>query len=346
MIQQPPFTITVKATDYLAKIVETVTRLEYGTEFKRDIRLHRKNRVRSVYSSLAIEGNTLSLDEVTAVIAGKLVAGKQAEIKEVKNAYEAYDKIMTFDPFSVNDFLKAHKLMTDGLIKESGKFRYGDVGVFEGDTVVHVGARPQFILKLIEDLLIWAKETELHPVMKSAVVHCEIETIHPFADGNGRMGRLWQTLLLAKWNPIFEWIPMESVVFEKRPQYYEALHNAQKDNDSGTFIEFALSAILTTVEAQTKQQEKHKDEHIEKHKVKQFSDTMIATLNALKTKSLSRRELFDAIGMKNDFRAYKRNVEPLIMDGLIEMTAPDKPSSKLQKYRLTDKGRSAVKTQK
>ena len=249
----PPYTITVKAADYLAKIAEAVTRLEYGTGFKRDLRLRRENRLRSIHSSLAIEGNTLSLAEVTDVIAGKLVAGRQVEIKEVKNAYEAYDKIMTFDPYAVRDFLTAHKLMTDGLVAESGKFRSGDVGVFDGEVVVHVGARPQFVPQLVEELFAWAKTSELHPVLKSAIVHCEIETIHPFADGNGRMGRLWQTLILAKWSEIFAWIPMESLVYEKRPQYYDALQIAQKENDSGAFISFALSAILDAIEAQANQ---------------------------------------------------------------------------------------------
>ena len=141
MPKKPPYTITEKAADYLAKIVETVTRLEFGTDFKRDIQLHRENRVRTIHSSLAIEGNRLSLGEVTAVIEGKIVAGKQTEVKEVKNAYEAYDKIMTFDPYSINDFLKAHKLMTQELVPESGMFRDGDVGVFDGDVF---GARVQF----------------------------------------------------------------------------------------------------------------------------------------------------------------------------------------------------------
>ncbi len=200
---KPPYTITEKAADYLAKIVETVTRLEFGTGFKRDIKLHRENRLRTIHSSLAIEGNTLTLGEITAVIDGKAVAGKQTEIKEVKNAYEAYDKIMTFDPYASKDFLKAHNLMTQGLLSESCKFRSGDVGVFDGDAVVHIGARPQFVSQLMEDLFSWAKVSELHPVLKSAILHYEIETIHPFADGNGRMGRLWQTLLLAKWNPVF-----------------------------------------------------------------------------------------------------------------------------------------------
>ncbi|MDR3365227.1 MAG: Fic family protein [Clostridiales Family XIII bacterium] len=255
MTRKPPFNITMEAADCLAKIVEAVTRLEFGTEWGRDIKLHRKNRVRSIHSSLAIEGNTLSLSEVAAVIGGKLVAGKQTEIKEVKNAYEAYDKAMAFNPYAIKDFLKAHKLMTDGLVKESGKFRSGDVGVFDGGVAIHVGARPQFVHGLIAELFAWAKETDLHPVLKSAVLHYEIETIHPFADGNGRMGRLWQTLLLAKWNPIFAWIPMESVVYEKRPEYYDALHAGQQTDNSSGFIEFTLSALLDSITVQAKHQD-------------------------------------------------------------------------------------------
>ena len=213
--RKPLYTITEKAADYLAKIVETVTRLEFGTEFIRDIKLHRENRARTIHSPLAIEGNSLTLGEVTAVIEGKIVAGKQTEIKEVKNAYEAYDKIMTFDPYGIKDFITAHKLMTQELLPESGRFRDGDVGVFDGDVVVHLGARPQFVPQLMRDLFGWAKNSELHPVLKSAILHYEIEIIHPFADGNGRKGRLWQTLTLAKWNPLFAWIPMESVLYQK-----------------------------------------------------------------------------------------------------------------------------------
>jgi Fic family protein len=250
MSLKPPYTITEKSADYLAKIVEAVTRLEFGTEFKRDIKLHRENRVRTIYSSLAIEGNTLSLHEVTAVLEGRVVAGRQEEIKEVKNAYEAYDKIMTLNPYAVGDFLKAHKLMTQGLVKESGRFRSGDVGVFDGDKAVHIGARPQFVPQLIEDLFRWAKESELHPVLKSAILHYEIENIHPFADGNGRMGRLWQTLLLAQWNAIFAWIPMESVLYQNRPRYYQAIEDARKADDSGIFVEFTLSAFYDSITAQ------------------------------------------------------------------------------------------------
>jgi Fic family protein len=254
MIEKPPYTITEKAADYLAKIVETVTRLEFGTGFKHDIRLHRENRVRTIHSSLAIEGNSLSLDEVAAVIEGRVVAGRQTEVKEVKNAYEAYDRIMMFDPYAVGDFLEAHKLMTGGLVKEYGRFRNGDIGVFDGGVVVHIGARPQFVPQLVYELFEWARESELHPVLKSAILHYEIETIHPFMDGNGRIGRLWQTFLLAKWNAIFAWVPIESALYQNRPQYYKAIEHARKANDSGVFIEFTLSALLDVLSAQEKLQ--------------------------------------------------------------------------------------------
>ncbi|GMO32273.1 MAG: Fic family protein [Termitinemataceae bacterium] len=330
MIEKPPYTITEKAADYLAKIVETVTRLEFGTGFKRDIKLHLENRVRTIHSSLAIEGNTLSLGEVTAVIEGKVIAGRQEEIKEVKNAYEAYDKIMTFDPYAIDDFLKAHNLMTQGLVKESGRFRSGDVGVFDGNKAVHIGARPQFVPQLMEELFGWAKASELHPVLKSAILHYEIETIHPFADGNGRMGRLWQTLLLAKWNAIFAWIPMESVLYQNRPQYYQAIEDAREANDSGVFIEFTLSAIFDIIALQ----QKHQVEHQEKHQV-DLTDIQRDVLKTLENKTLSRKEIFTAIKLNGDTRSFKRHIEPLLAAGLIEMTIPDKPNSRLQKYRLT-----------
>jgi Fic family protein len=332
MTNKQPYTITIKTADYLTKIAETVTRLEYGTGFKRDIKLHRKNRVRSIHSSLAIEGNTLSLDEVTDVVEGKLVAGRQAEVKEVKNAYEAYDRIMTFDPYSVKDFLKAHRLMTDGLVKESGKFRNGDVGVFDGDVVIHRGARPQFVPQLIGELLAWAKTTELHPVLRSAIVHCEIETIHPFADGNGRMGRLWQTLILAKWNEVFAWIPMESLVYEKRPQYYDALQSAQRLNDSGEFIEFTLSAILDALEAQAKQMNKatsgtasskeklidefveNADEFVEKFVENETQRTIVRLLIAQPT--ISAKRIAEEVGMSS--RGVQKSIDALKKRGVVE----------------------------
>lgn len=332
MSNKPPYTITEKAADYLAKIVEIVTRLEYGTGFKRDIRLHRKNRMRTIHSSLAIEGNSLTLGEVTAVIEGKVVAGKQTEIKEVKNAYEAYDKIMTFDPYDVKDFLKAHKLMTQGLVEDAGKFRSGDVGVFDGDVAVHIGARPQFVPDIIKDLLDWGRKSDLHPVLKSAILHYEIETIHPFADGNGRMGRLWQTLLLAKWNEIFAWIPMESVMNQNRPEYYDALYYGQHSGDSSRFMEFTLSALLEVLqktnadllaaEQVTEQDDAQVTEQVDRaEKIIEF---------CAEPKSREEIQLFVGIAHREHFRA--KILKPLLDSGKLKMTIPDKPNSRNQKY--------------
>ena len=334
MPHHPPYTITEKSADHLAKIVESVTMLEFGTGFKRNIRLHRENRLRTIHSSLAIEGNALTLGEVRAVVEGRLVAGKQEDVKEVKNAYDAYDRIMSFDPYSVRDFLKAHQLMMDGLVSGAGQFRSEDVGVFKDMVPIHMGVRPQFVPGLINELFDWAKESDLHPVLKSAVLHHEIEIIHPFSDGNGRMGRLWQTLLLATWKEIFAWIPMESMLFENRPNYYRALDEANKANDAGAFIEFTLSAILTTILEQAKHQDEHEDEHQDKRRAV-LSDIQSSVLEALAGKALSRKEIFKAISISPDTRAFKRHIRPLLTEGLIEMTIPDKPNSKLQKYRLT-----------
>jgi Fic family protein len=401
MTGKPPYTITEKAADYLAKIVETATRLSIGSSFLRNIRLHRENRLRTIHSSLAIEGNSLSLGEVTAVLEGKVVAGKQEDVKEVRNAYEAYDRMMTFSPYAISDFLKAHRLVTQGLVKEAGKFRSGDVGVFNGDVAVHMGARPEFVQPLMKELFRWARTSDLHPVLKSAVLHYEIETIHPFADGNGRMGRLWQTLLLAKWNPIFAWIPMEAVLYQNRDQYYQAIEKARKANDSGVFIEFTLASIYQMLvqqeviqnepsvknedkhqeEAQVKHHDKHQDAgrnmHQDKHqdadrnmrqdkhhdkrkdgspekspkphlkepileygggKQPFLPDASRAVMSVLKGNVMSRKDIFIAIGMYGDSRAFNRILRPLLNNGFVEMTIPDKPNSKLQKYRLTEKG--------
>ena len=328
MPNKPPYTITEKAADYLAKIVEIVTRLEYGTGFKRDIRLHRENRMRTIHSSLAIEGNTLTLGEVTAVIEGKVVAGKQTEIKEVKNAYEAYDKIMTFDPYDVIDFLKAHKLMMQDLVEEAGKFRSGDVGVFDGDVAVHIGARPQFVPELIRDLLGWGRKSDLHPVLKSAILHYEIETIHPFADGNGRMGRLWQTLLLAKWNEIFAWIPMESVMNQNRPEYYDALHYGQQSGDSSRFIEFTLSALLEIL------QKTNADLLVTEQDNAQVTEQVDRAERIIEfcAEPKSRQEIQSFVGIvhREHFRA--KILKPLLDSGKLKMTIPDKPNSRNQKY--------------
>lgn len=280
--------------------------------------------MRTIHSSLAIEGNSLTLGEVTAVIEGKVVAGKQVEIKEVKNAYEAYDKIMTFDPYDVRDFLKAYKLMTKGLVEDAGKFRSVDVGVFDGDVAVHIGARPQFVPDLTKDLLEWGRRSDLHPVLKSVILHYEIETIHPFADGNGRMGRLWQTLILAKWNEIFAWIPMESVMNQNRPEYYDTLYYGQHSGDSSRFIEFTLSALLEVLQktnADLLAAEQVTEQVDRAEKIIEF---------CVEPKSRKEIQLFVGIAHREYFRA--KILKPLLDSGKLKMTISDKPNSRNQKY--------------
>lgn len=240
---RPPFSITDKMLNLTVEITQAVTLLEL--QHQRDLHLRKENRIRSIHSSLAIEQNTLSLEQVTAIIAGKRVLGEPKEIREVQNAYEAYEEVFKYDPYSIEHLLAAHRLMTRGLVKESGAFRDRDVGVYDGNgTVVHIGARPQFVYGLVDELFKWAKNTDIPALIKSCVVHFELEMIHPFLDGNGRMGRLWQNLLLAKWQPVFEWIPIETLVYKHQKQYYELLAVGDHENDSTKFIEFMLEIIL------------------------------------------------------------------------------------------------------
>jgi len=246
-VNKPPFIITEKITNLAVHIAEQIGKIQGSGEYGRNLRLRKINRLRSIQSSTAIEGNTLSLEQITDVINGKRVVGNPREIKEVKNAYDAYEQMLSFNPFNIADFLEAHKLLTADLVKESGIFRAGNVGVFSAKKVVHLGARPEFVPKLVQDLFGWAEKSDIHPLIKSSVIHFEIEFIHPFADGNGRIGRLWQTLVLSRWHEIFAWIPTETIVYENQAEYYRVLGAAEKTADSTEFVEFMLEAIKTAL---------------------------------------------------------------------------------------------------
>jgi Fic family protein len=242
-METPTFTVTPKALDLVAKIAEIVGELQGSGEYARNLHLRKANRLRSIQSSAAIEGNTLTLSQVTDIINGKRVLGKPREIQEIKNAHEAYEHLLEFDPYSEKAFLYAHKLMTEQLVDSAGRYRNKGVGVFDGGVLVHAGANEKFVPRLIADLFTWAKTTDLHPLIKSSIVHFEIEFIHPFMDGNGRIGRLWQTLILSEWNELFAWLPIETVVHENQQDYYDALGISGRLADSGAFIEFMLDAI-------------------------------------------------------------------------------------------------------
>jgi len=247
-MSNPTYTISLKAIDLVARIAEKIGEIRGSGEYNSNLRLRKINRLRSIQSSLAIENNTLTLGQVTDIIEGKKVLGSPHEIQEVKNAYQAYEYLFEYDPYKVKDFLKAHQLITTNLVKDAGHFRSQGVGIFSGTQLIHAGANYQFVPQLITDLFAWAKKTDLHPLIKSSIIHFEIEFIHPFLDGNGRIGRLWQTLILAKWNELFAWLPVETVVCENQSEYYVALQVSGKTANSEVFIEFMLNAILQALE--------------------------------------------------------------------------------------------------
>lgn len=246
--KKPPFEITNAMIDHVAEIAELVGRLTSTNQLSANPTLRRTNRIRTIHGSLAIEQNTLTLEQVTAVLNGKQVLAPPKDIAEVKNAYEIYERLDELDPYSVDDLLTAHGIMTRGLVNESGVFRSKPVGVVDQDGhVLHFGTLPQYVPDLVMELLDWVKGSDVHMLIRSCVFHYELELIHPFADGNGRVGRLWHTLLLSKWNPAFAWLPVESMIHARQPEYYAAINASNDAGESTVFIEFMLSAIKASL---------------------------------------------------------------------------------------------------
>lgn len=246
--KQPPFQITNKIIDGVAEISELIGRMSVLDHLSSNPNLRRTNRIRTIHGSLAIEQNTLSLEQITAVLNGKYVLAPPKDIAEVKNAYEIYERLDELDPYSVDDLLTAHGIMTRGLVEESGVFRTRPVGVVDQKgQILHFGTLPQYVPNLVMELLDWTKHSDLHMLIRSCVFHYELELIHPFADGNGRVGRLWHTLLLSKWNPTFAWLPVESIIHDRQQEYYDAINTSNDAGESTVFIEFMLSAIKASL---------------------------------------------------------------------------------------------------
>ena len=246
--KKPPFEITNAIIRYVAEIAELVGKLTSTNQLSANPTLRRTNRIRTIHGSLAIEQNTLTLEQVTAVLNGKQVLAPPKDIAEVKNAYAIYERLDELNPFSVDDLLTAHSIMTRGLVDESGVFRSKPVGVVDQEGhVLHFGTLPQYVPDLVMELLDWVKSSDVHMLIRSCVLHYEFELIHPFADGNGRVGRLWHTLLLSKWNPAFAWLPVESIIHDRQEEYYAAINASNDAGESTVFIEFMLSAIKASL---------------------------------------------------------------------------------------------------
>lgn len=245
---QPPFTVTPEILSLAVEIGELVGQINSSSTLSSSPVLRRTNRIRSVYSSLAIEQNTLSISQVTDVLNGKRVIAPPKDIAEVKNAYEIYEHLEELDPFDADDLLKAHGIMVRGLVNEAGEYRSGNVGVVDSKgNILHFGTLPQYIPDMVEKLLNWVKNSDVPMLIKSCVFHYEFEVIHPFADGNGRVGRLWHTLILSKWQPVFAWLPVESIIHDRQAQYYEAINASNNNADATAFVAFMLNAIKTAI---------------------------------------------------------------------------------------------------
>ena len=284
--KKPPFEITNAIIGYVAEIAELVGKLTSTNQLSANPTLRRTNRIRTIHGSLAIEQNTLTLEQVTAVLNGKQVLAPPKDIAEVKNAYEIYERLDELNPFSVDDLLTAHSIMTRGLVDESGVFRSKPVGVVDQEGhVLHFGTLPQYVPNLVMELLDWVKNSDVHMLIRSCVFHYEFELIHPFADGNGRVGRLWHTLLLSKWNPAFAWLPVESIIHDRQQEYYSAINASNDAGESTVFIEFVLSAIKASLIDAISTSDAMSDEPIDKttirwNQIEKFLKTHEFIMNA------------------------------------------------------------------
>ncbi|MBQ8311849.1 MAG: Fic family protein [Clostridia bacterium] len=326
MPYEPPFTISNRMLTLVAEIAEKTGRISNYRTFESKPHLRRNNRIRSIHSSLAIEANSLSLDEVKGVIAGKTVLGPQKEIQEVKNAYQAYDQIGEFDPYSVDDLKSLHGVMTYLTVQESGMFRTGDEGVFRDNKCIFMAPPPHLVPEQMESLFGWMRRAAdtVHPLILSSVFHYEFVFIHPFADGNGRMARLWQTALLSAWNPVFQYLPLESRIHEFQDEYYEAIAACHRVGKSDEFVEFMLDKINLTLDwvlTQVSGEDAYLTEQI-----RRLLDVMEYDV------PYTAAQIMAALGLKSKENLRKLYIGPAMEKGLVVMGMPDKPTSRNQTY--------------
>ena len=322
---KPPFSITNNMLSKCISIAEKLGKISIFNSLKRMPILRKNNRIKSIHSSLAIEANSLSLNQVRDVIMGKTVIGPKKEIQEVKNAYKAYEMINDFDCYNEKDLLKAHETLTYLIENDSGQYRNHTEGVFDGKQVIFVAPSEKFVPALMHDLFDWLKnDLETPMLIKSCVFHYEFVFIHPFSDGNGRTARLWQNVLLMKWNPIFEYIPLESRIQKYQDEYYNAISYCHKNGDSNKFIEFMLRLIDESIDEISNnfvQESKNISEQV--NKLLEIMDYDIP---------LSANEIMRRLDIKSKETLRANYLNPAIENGLVKMTIPDKPSSKNQKY--------------
>lgn len=320
----PPFDMTNKMFELTAEIMENLGKLSSINELEKLPRLRKVSRVKSIHSSLAIENNTLSYEQVTDIINGKRVLGPQEDIIAVKNAFSAYKELDSIDPYQIKDLLKIHGIMMNGLVERAGYIRSGNVGVIDSNgNVIHAAPPALMARDLIEQLFDWTKNADVQMLIKSCVFHYEFEFIHPFNDGNGRMGRLWQTALLASWKPIFKYIPIESVIKDNQEEYYKAFKISTSEGKSNAFILFMLYVINQAIKDIVSDSRNHYNHlNIQINKLMQVMETY----------PQSAQQIMDRLNLKSRVSFRKNYLVPALEAGLIGMTVPEKPTSKNQMY--------------
>ena len=320
----PSFDMTNKMFEMSAEIMENLGKLSNINELEKLPRLRKVSRIKSIYSSLAIENNTLSYEQVTDIINGKRVLGSQEDIIAVKNAFSAYKELDDIDSYDIKDLLKIHGIMMSGLVERAGYIRSGDVGAVEAKgNVIHAAPPAKMAHELIEQLFDWVKSADVQMLIKSSIFHCEFEFIRPFNDGNGRIGRLWQTALLASWKPIFKYIPIESVIKDNREEYYKAFKISTSEGKSNAFILFMLEVINQAIKDIVNDSREHYN-----HLNIQINKLM----RVMETYPQSAQQITDRLKMKSRVSFRKNYLLPALEAGLIGMTIPEKPTSKNQMY--------------
>ncbi|MBD5195467.1 MAG: Fic family protein [Bacteroidales bacterium] len=325
----PPFNISAEAINRIAEISALLERLNVALEGEHDLKLRKANRIKTIHSSLAIEGNTLSEDEVRDIINGKQVVAPIRQIQEVKNAIRVYDLYSRLNPFSEKDLLKAHSIMMEALTDDAGRYRIGGVGVFGESGLVHLAPPPQRVPELMADLFAWLKKSKDHLLIRSCVFHYEFEFIHPFSDGNGRTGRLWQSLILGRLNPLFEHLPVENMVYANQQEYYNAIAASTSEGQSGPFIDFMLNEILKTLQKNLKEEVPNKIPN----KVPNKSELSILRLLADNPR-LTRIELAEKVGISEN--GVKKIIANMKAAGWIERMGSNKTGYWIVQYKLKD----------
>ncbi len=320
----PPYDITEEMLGLTSEIMELVGGLNNVNDLDKLPRLRKVSRIKSIHSSLAIENNTLTIQQVTDVINGKRVLAPEDDIMAVKNAFETYKRLDELDAFSIEDLKLSHKIMMQGLVGQSGQFRTTAVGVFneKGETI-HVAPQYSMVNDLMEQLFDWVSTSKAHMLIRSSVFHYEFEFIHPFQDGNGRIGRLWQTALLATWKPIFRWIPIESIIKDNQEKYYKAIAESTSEGKSNRFILYMLDVIKKALVDIANDSRNHFN-HI--------NNQITALMNVIESYPMSAKELMDKLGLKSRDGFRNNYLVPALEAGLIGMTCPDKPTSRNQRY--------------